>query len=383
MPPKGTRRTVSAGGTSTFVPRTRSPSVTPVSYRSPSVTPVRGRQGYSMVQSRSPSVTSGQFRGYLNYTPRMTNIGERNVKGMSQYSKYSRIDKARIFTDKTMTKKEAIDYFDAAKSTNLEHALPIPNSLGLATTLNFKKILTQSTSTAGDSFYYIFQFTPTQNFAVSFGMQSIPTLVQPLTFYNFDDLLSAGPTNIRNSRATIGLYNLTAANNVSGAVTIFSIPNSLEWEFDAAAVNPSVSIQFQTEIKAMLDSNPRSKTLSASMFVGNGAANRFSLIPSSMSKLEDWATFTDLTSVKATRQQALINGSTNFTHTTLVIRLDGTVTNSNIYNFVCNHQYSTRFPQNSILSSITKQQILPDAKKVETAAAVLGGDGAHLGSSTM
>jgi len=133
----------------------------------------------------------------------------------------------------------------------------------------------------------------------------------------------------------------------------------------------------------MLDSNPRSKTLSASMFVGNGASNRYSLVPASMAKLEEWALFSDITTVKATRQAALVAGSQNFTHTTLVIRIDSTVTNANIYNLVCNHQFSTRFPSNSILSSITKKQPAPNAKKVEAASAVLGGDGSHLGSSTM
>jgi len=317
------------------------------------------------------------YQGYLNYTPNMTNIGERNVKGMYQYSKYNRISKANIFTKKIMTKKEAIDYFDAAKSTNLEHALPIPNSLGLANTLNFKKILNQNTAiSAGDAFYYIFQFTSTQCFATSFGMQGTPTLVQPLTFYSFDDLNTAGPTNIRNSRLTVGLYNLTNANNVSGAVTVFSVPNGLEWEFDALSVLPSVSVQFQTELKQMLDSNPRSKTLSASMFVGSNAINKFSLIPASMSKLEDWALYSDLTSVKATRQNAIITGANNFTHTTMIIRLDQT-TVANNYNFVVNGQYSTRFPANNILASIVKTPIANNPQKVESASKVLGGDGSH------
>jgi hypothetical protein len=330
-----------------------------------------------MQTSRSPSTTNNQFRGYLNYTPKMTNIGERNVRGMNQYSKYDRATKAGIFLKKTMTKKEAIDYFDASKASNLEHALPIPNSLGLANTLNFKKIINANSFTSsGDATYYIFQFTATQCFAVSYDRSNVPVGSQPLTFHQFDDLLTAGPTNIRNSRATIGLYNLTNANNVSGAVTIFSVPNSLEWEFDALSVNPSVSVQFQNEIKQILDSNPRSKSMSASMFVGNTNNNKTSLIAASMSKMEDWGIFSDLTTVKATRQAALVAAANNFTHTSVIIRIESSSSVNN-YNFVCNYQYSTRFPQNSILSSIVKQPLAPNSKKFELASAALGGDGSH------
>jgi len=342
----------------------------------------RAVAGTRIQTSRSPSLANNQFRGYLNYTPKMTNIGERNVRGMNQYSKYDRATKASIFTKKTMTKKEAIDYFDASKASNLEHALPIPNSLGLANTLNFKKIINQNTFTAnGNANYYIFQFTPTQCFAVSYDMAATPAVSQ-LTFHTFDDLNTASPTNIRNSRATIGLYNLTNSTSIGGAVTIFSVPNSLEWEFDASSVNPSVSVQFQNEIKQILDSNPRSKSMSASMFVGNNNNNKTSLIAASMSKLEDWGLYSDLTTVKATRQAALINGANNFTHTTVIIRLESTSIANN-YNFICNYQYSTRFPQNSILSSIVKQPPAPDARKVELASKVLSGDGSHSLPSSM
>lgn len=346
-----------------------------VSSRAPAVSS-RSRSVAPMRRSPSRFVPSNMY-GLMNATPGMTGFGGRSVSGQYQRTK-STLKKAKIFSKKITTKREAIDFFDASK--NFDKMLPLPNSLGIANTLNFKKTITINTSNiANANQYVILQFTPTQTFAMSYLMLQTPA-VAPLTVYTFDDLNANPPTNIRNSRLTATLLNLTNINNIAGSISMLSIPNGLEWEFSTSTVATEVSVQFQNEIKTMVDSNNRSKQFTANMFTGNNQNNKFSLTPSSMAKLEEWQIYQDITATAAGQKAGILLGANNFSHSTIIFRFDHiSTTLINTYNLVVNGQYGARYPSNSIISSLAKSQGPPNRQAVEAAAAAVQGE-AHHGS---
>ena len=290
-------------------------------------------------------------------------------------------DKAIIRTSyKTFTKGteydklKALSFFSAIK--NPEYALPMPNSLGVFTTANFSKRAGLTTSTTSNNItYMILQFTPTQVHGMTYvQVGATATAVAAVSILNFADLDASAPAHVRQSRMTLSLINTTASTNVAGSVTSLYVNNGLEWEFSPSALSLELTANFQNEISTMVDSNSRSKLHSASKFIGDADSSKFHLIPSSMSNLEEWKVYTtgfpDITSAKL----AFVNGSTNFTHSTLILRFDNTST-ANTYLGVINAQYALRYPANSILSSIVHTQPPADKNAIENHANVLDGEG--------
>lgn len=297
-----------------------------------------------------------------------------NIKpGRFQYSALTRVGKAGIFEKGITTKQQAIEFFDASLTSNLTHALPLPNSLQMSTTNNFKKNISVST-TAGYQIYYIFQFTPSQGFCVSFG--TVPQQDQadtPFTFHNFDELSSAGPANIRNSRMTIAINNLSNATVASGSISVLTIPNGLEWEY---GTSQTLTGNFQNEIKNMMNNHPRSKTMPGGSFLGQSEHNKFSLIPASMAKLEEWNIFLDHNNLTAGIKTSLTNGANNFSHATVIVKFDITSAVNN-YNLVVNGQYALRWAANSILATMIMPTQKDNRSKVEKGVDILAGSTHH------
>ena len=277
-----------------------------------------------------------------------------------------------IMKGKTGNKKMALDYFDATK--NLEHSLALPNSLGVSTCLNFSRRDGISTATVSDNHQYIIlQFTNTQCVGIRYGMVgATATALAAFTSILFPDLDSTPPTHIRASRLTASLINTTAITNVAGSVSFLFLQNGLEWEFDSTT--NSVSIAFQNEVRTMIESNSRSKIYSAQHFVGDTANNKFSLIPVSMANLEEWRLYGNALGTSTSIKDALTNGSNNFSHSTLIIRIENT-TVSNTYTLMVNAQFSARYPANSIISSISKKDLYPKKEVIENHAKQLDGNG--------
>ena len=70
----------------------------------------------------------------------------------------------------------------------------------------------------------------------------------------------------------------------------------------------------QNEISAMLTNNSKSREYSASDF---STQKKFSLLPSSMSKLQEFRPFVDFTTLTATQKAAhIIESANNYSHGT-------------------------------------------------------------------
>jgi hypothetical protein len=284
----------------------------------------------------------------------------------------------RKFTPKVKSKvdkkNEALDFFDATKNT--EHTLPLPNSLGVSVPLNFSSRYSPSTSTTANTHvYYIIQFTDSQCVGAFYSMVgTTATAVASLTPLLFTDLDTNPPTSFRASRLTATLLNTTSITNVAGSVSALYLMNGLEWEFDATLF--SISAALQNEIRTMIESNSKSKIFSASNFVGDSVKNKFSLVPTSMANLENWLTYGNSQSSVALQKATLINGAQHFTHSTLILRFENTSV-ANTYTLLLNGQYSTRYPANSILTSIARKDLYPKKELVEEHSKILDSEGYH------
>jgi hypothetical protein len=267
------------------------------------------------------------------------------------------------FNKGIISKASAITYFDASIGANQDFPIALPSSLGLSITQNFCNRTTLSlASTINTSQVYIFQFCHSEVIGFSYTSVQNPTATAIATLfpYTFADMRTTPPTNMRPSRATFNIVNSTQATNVAGTVSVLQLVNNLEWEFDSGGTM-AVTAAFQNEITTMMNSNSRSKEYAAQEFVGQ---KKFSLLPSSMSKLQEYAPFEDYQSLSTAQKTAHITSSSNdYAFGTLIFRFN-TPNAGNTYTMQLNAQYSMRHPANTLLGSLGKQTPRADELKI-------------------
>jgi hypothetical protein len=250
-------------------------------------------------------------------------------------------------------KAHALAYFDASSGANQNDPIALPSTLGLSITQNMAtRNNINLAATAGVSQVYIIQFCDSQAFVFAYTQAATPAVaaatINPILF---SELTATQPTNIRASRGTVGIINSTAVQSVSGTISVLQIVNNLEWEFDTT-VALNVTSTFQNEITAMLTNNSKSKEYSASDF---SSQKKFSLLPSSMAKLQEYRPFVDFTLLTNAQKAAhIIESAGNYSHGTLIIKFNSpSVANS--YTLQYNGQLSCRHPANSLLGSLGKK----------------------------
>ena len=251
-------------------------------------------------------------------------------------------------------KKAAQTYFDASITANQLEPIALPSSLGLSITQNFcNRSNMNLVTTTGISQVFIFQLCDSQCVCFSYTQAATTPLVPAiLTPIMFADMATTPPTNMRSSRATFNILNSTAVSSVSGTVSVLQIVNNLEWEFDTSA-SLAVTAQFQSEIATMITTNSNSKEYTGQDFTSQ---KKFSLLPSSMSKLQEWRQFTDFTAISTNALKAahIIESAQNYSHGTLIVKFNAPSV-SNGYTIQYNAQYSMRHPSNTILGSLGKK----------------------------
>ena len=310
---------------------------------------------------------------FMNKPYARPRIGMPNTSSQVIRKSYSTFTK-----DKEYDKKKALDFFSATK--NFKYALPLANSLGVFSCSNFsRRQALSSTTVAGNSVYVVITFTPSQLCGFTYTqVGTTATAVANITAILFPDMNSTPPQNMRNSRMTVTLLNTTSSTNVAGAVSTIFVNNGLDYDFSSSTTAVELSVAFQNEIATMIDTNTKSRIHGAANFIGEKENQMFSLIPSSYSNLEEWLNYSDAAAPDATAniKAALINGSKQFSHSTLIMRLEPT-TVQNSYTLLINGQYALRWPANSILSSIGQndQKSYVNKNLVERHAGTLNGDG--------
>jgi hypothetical protein len=291
-------------------------------------------------------------RGVRMSGPNNTYTSKRRSAGMNIPGK-GVLALGQHFNKGLKSKAHAIAYFDASIGANQDSPIALPSSLGLSITQNFCNRATLSlASTVNTTQVYIFQFCHSEVIGFNYTSIQNPTATSIATLYpiTFADMRTTPPTNMRPSRATFNIVNSTQATNVSGTCSVIQLVNNLEWEFDPLGTM-AVTANFQNEITTIMNSNSRSKEFAAQEFVGQ---KKFSLLPSSMSKLQEWVQYEDYQAMTTAQKTAHITSSSNdYAFGTLIIRFN-TPNAGNTYTMQLNAQYSMRHPSNTLLGSLGK-----------------------------
>jgi hypothetical protein len=265
----------------------------------------------------------------------------------------------KILTGKEMSKEEAISYFDPAKNTS--KCINIPNSLGSFLTLNSLQRLNISTSTLGGvagDMYFIFAHTNSNLVCLRFATtgssarQLVPIIATDWTTV---------PESMRASRASIAINNSSNNNVADGSVSMLSIPNGLQWQFEiynVAELYPQVTNAFVSSLQVMTDSHPKSAHYSHNEI---RTLRTVCAAPSSFVGISNWREFEDYTQGTPPGSAALTLNQHNFmvgllddstAHqalNTIIVRIKYTAT-TNIYDLIFRVQHACRFPSNNLLS---------------------------------
>lgn len=334
------------------------------------------------IQDVSSGTTIRDNRGIIPAQPRASFVRTyaRPRIGMPDTSSQLIRKSYSIFTKNTeYDKQKALDFFSAIKQNKF--ALPMPNSLGTFQTASFSRRQSVTSNISGNFVYIAYQFTPSQVTGLVWTQTPTPSAVATGSVIFFPDMNSTPPQNMRNSRATLTLLNTTASTSVAGSVSSLYVNNGLDWDFSASTSAVELSVAFQNEINTMIETNTKSKIHGAANFIGDKMNQQFSLIPSSMANLEEWAQYVDGLFDATTTKNALINGARNFSHSTLLLRIEPTAV-ANTYSILINNQFALRYPSNSILSSIGQhEQKYINKNLVEKHSGILNGEG-HSGGGT-
>lgn len=293
--------------------------------------------------------------------------------------------------NKEMNKKEALDFFDPTKHTNT--CISTPNSLGSYLCLMSQQRINQSLSTtnAGTDYFYIYTWTPTNLCAFRLSTVGTQYLI-PILASDW----SSVPETVRPSRLCLELQNISNNQVADGSVSVLSVPNPLQYEYDAWVLNdPYVraSANFISSLRTMTDSHPKVKNYSH-----NDLRNlrRFVSSPSSYVGFTRWMEYLDynqgvtlgqpITSAQRDNMVSILNDSVEHqAMNTIIIRLRLTST-TNAFEFVVKNQIAARYPSNNLLGRIEtqKEPNITEAglnKRVAAANEVPGGDPNTMGAA--
>ena len=151
------------------------------------------------------------------------------------------------------TRGGKMDLFSPLK--NMGRALGVPNVLGNFTTIDSVHRTVAHTGAGG--FFAVVTWTPSSVRMVTINNQ------KTIGIYEQPHLDELPPTTIRPMRQSITVRNITKSDCVQGVVRALCVPDSLEWEFNAAATTAVVSDQFYLELSNMMSTDKRVVTHSA------------------------------------------------------------------------------------------------------------------------
>lgn len=317
-------------------------------------------QSTQIVRSKSKtSLSVNKPKRAYNRKPKAVAFESKPRRVGKMFPKVGAVRAYSSLVGSTVSKENALQFFNPAVKVNQEKAVHVPNSMGSYLTLNsmsrFDTTYNNSLNTKG--VYIIYQYTPSN---LSFLVCGDNRFLTPFYCTGWTE----EPESVRPSRASIALQNITNVNNADGSISVLSLPNPLDWEFDAFTAGdsqPKISTNFYNEIESMMDANPHVKNYS---YHDIKSLRNFISCPSSFVGFNTWAEFINYSNMNnaALSGQALIdaraaflkNQSTLQRCNTLIIKLRLTST-SNSFNIFGYNQVAARYPSNTLISRIQSQ----------------------------
>lgn len=181
----------------------------------------------------------------------------------------------------------------------------------------------------------------------------------------FDHLTTANPEQIRTSRMTLSLENLTPEATRAGMVFSLITPAPLSWDF-ASGVTPSTN--FNAELFSMVTTNPRSRAHTAESFTKGG--RKFISTPVSVAQMALWKEFVKFNDIPNDPARALqiIADSKVLAVSTIVIAISGTAAAQDyvVRNYV---QVGVRFAANTFIASASSEYPAQPAERLQSLCA--------------